>query len=262
MTERIIVEDLKLWRDEKMILHGIDWQVNAGEHWAILGANGSGKTSLIMSIAGYLSYSSGRIFLLEGWHGKVHLPNMRRKIGIVSSSLVERHVKNVPRITPHQIVLSGLFGSVGLFDPVSIAQEEDALTHLKAVGIEHLAYETFTTLSTGERQAAMLARTRMANNSLVVLDESCAGLDLAARERFLHSVQAIIAERPETTVVMITHHPEEIVPGITHVLLLRDGRIVAAGPRDSVMTNPNLSETFGVEVAVSAENGRYWVKVV
>jgi iron complex transport system ATP-binding protein len=257
---RLILQDVRTWRESTTILNGINWEVKPGEHWAVLGPNGSGKTSLLMALTGYLPVSRGRVFLLDGWIGRVHLPSQRKRIGIVSHPLADRFVKNAPGTTALEAILSGLHGSIGLWDEVSDEDRRRALDILAELGIAGLATKPFHVLSTGERQACMLGRSKMAANELVLLDEPCAGLDLGARERFLSSLEGILKDANCPTIVFITHHPEEIVSGITHVLLLRDGAVVAAGEKSAVMTPARLSETFGLPLRVTTDNGRYWVK--
>lgn len=257
---RLILEDVGLWRGQTTILKGINWQVEPGEHWAILGANGSGKTSLIMAVAGYLPFGSGRIFLLDGWIGKINLLEQRKKIGIVSQSLSEYIADKVFNIKAIEVVLTGLFGSLRLVDQVSDEDRQRALQILTELGHAELADKSFNLLSAGERQSCMLARSKMARNELVLLDEPCAGLDFAARERFLLTLEAMITGENSPTAVFITHHPEEIVSGISHLLLLRKGTVVAAGPKKEVMTSKLLSQTFDLPLRVTADNGRYWVQ--
>jgi iron complex transport system ATP-binding protein len=257
---RVIVDKVKLWRDRTIILKNINWQVKPGEHWAILGANGSGKTSLMMAIAGYMPFGEGRIYLLDGWIGRIHLQEQRKRIGIVSQSLSEYMAENVSDIKTLDVVLTGLFGSLRLYDEVTAADRRRALDILTELGLEELADRPFQLLSTGQRQSCMLARSKMARNELVLLDEPCASLDFGARERFLLSLEVTIRSDDAPTALFITHHPEEIVPAISHVLLLREGTVVAAGPKAEVMTPDRLARTFDLPLQVTANNGRYWVQ--
>jgi iron complex transport system ATP-binding protein len=259
-VSRLILEDVRLWRGDTTILQGINWHVKSGEHWAVLGTNGAGKTSLIMAISGYLPFGGGKIFLIDGWIGRINLPEQRKKIGIVSQSLSDHIAKNVPQITAIELVLSGLFGSLRLVDEVTEEERQRALQILTTLGHAESAMKPFSLLSTGQRQACMLGRSKMAQNELVLLDEPCAGLDLGARERFLSSLEAMIRSADSPTIIFITHHPEEIVSGISHVLLMRDGAVVAAGPKAEVMTSALLSQAFDLPLRVTADNGRYWVQ--
>lgn len=257
---RLILKNVRLWRKDTIILKDINWSVEQGEHWAILGPNGSGKTSLIMAVSGYLPFGGGKIFLIDGWIGRVNLIEQRKKIGVVSQSISEYIAKNVPFITPLELVLSGLFGSLRLVDPVAEKDRARALKILTEIGCADLVGKPFHVLSTGERQRCILARSRMAQNKLILLDEPCAGLDLGARERFLHSVNIMTRGKDAPTTIFITHHPEEIVAGISHVLLIREGELVAVGPKSDVMTAELLSKTFNLPLRVVSDNGRYWVQ--
>ncbi len=260
-SHRLILEDVHVWRGDTTILQGINWQVQRGEHWAVLGANGSGKTSLMMTLSGYLPFGRGRIFLLDGWIGKINLPAHRKRIGIVSQPLSEYIAEKVANCTALEVVLTGLFGSLRLVDAVSEAQRQQAQALLAELGCGGLADKPFKLLSTGQRQLCLLARSKMAQNELVLLDEPCAGLDLGARERFLSGLEGLLQDKTGPTILFITHHPEEIVAGITHVLFLRAGKMVAAGPKTEMMTSALLSQTFDLPLHVQANNGRYWVQV-
>jgi iron complex transport system ATP-binding protein len=213
-----------------------------------------------MAISGYLPFGRGKIFLMDGWIGKINLPEQRKRIGIVSQSLTDYIAKNIPQITAIELILSGLFGSLRLVDEVTEEQRQRARQILAELGHAELAMKPLSLLSTGERQTCMLGRSQMARSELVLLDEPCAGLDLGARERFLASVEAMTGSAHAPTLVFITHHPEEIVSGISHVLLMRDGAVVAAGPKAEVMTSALLSQTFDFPLRVMADNGRYWVQ--
>ena len=257
---RLIIENLKVWRDTNIILDGVNWQVNAGEHWAILGANGSGKSSLILSISGYLSYSEGRLFLLDGWHGQFHMPTQRKRLGVVSPTLAGRFVRNVPTATALQVVMTGRYASFWLVDEYTDQHRQEAQTILDNLNCGSLAEKVFSTMSSGERQIIMLARTIMANAELILLDEPCTSLDPGARERYLEAVQALSQLDNGPTLVFITHHPEEIIPGISHVMLMSQGKVVASGAKSDVLTSQNLSQTFAHPLALTETNGRYYIR--
>ncbi|MCA9987196.1 MAG: ATP-binding cassette domain-containing protein [Anaerolineales bacterium] len=259
-SPRLIVSGMRVWRDTTMILDGIDWQVNRGEHWAILGANGSGKSSLILSISGYLSYSEGRLFLLDGWHGEFHMPTQRKRLGVVSPSLAGRFVRNVPEATALQVVMTGRYASFWLVDEYTDAHAAEARAILGRLNCLELAEKTFSTMSSGERQIIMLARTIMARAELILLDEPCTSLDPGAREEYLSVVQTLTRLENGPTLIFITHHPEEIMPGISHVLLMGGGKVLARGPKKEVLTAANLSQTFSYPLDLINEAGRYWVR--
>lgn len=259
-TPRLIVENLRVWRGKSIILDGVTWQVNQGEHWAILGANGSGKSSLILSISGYLSYSEGRLFLLDGWHGQFHMPTQRKRLGVVSPTLAGRFVRNVPDATALQVVMTGRYASFWLVDEYTSDHEQEAQDILQKLGCPHLAGKIFSTMSSGERQIIMLARTIMAKAELILLDEPCTSLDPGARETYLQAVEALARLEDGPTLILITHHPEEIVPGISHALLMSEGKVIARGPKEEVMTADNLSQTFAIPLSMDEASGRYYIR--
>ena len=256
------VEEMRIWRDEKVIIEEITWRIRHGEHWALLGPNGSGKTSLLMAIAGYLPFGQGRLYLLDGWFGQINMREQRKRIGLVSQMLAEDIATKVFNITAEEGVLTGRCGALRLYDEITPALRAEARSLLAGLGRPELAPLPFKLLSTGQRQTVMLARTRMARSDLVLLDEPCAGLDMGARESFLLSLDALLASPDAPATIFITHHPDEIVPAISHVLLLSEGRAVASGPKDAVMTAPLLSETFGLPLQVAHDAGRFWVRAV
>lgn len=250
------LEGVSLRRGDTAILSGVDWSVRRGEHWAVLGPNGSGKTTLLRIVAGYLHPSSGRAAVLGGEFGRVDLRGLRRDIGWVSPALADQlH----PRDTALDVVVSGAFASIGLFfeDP-RVEQRERAVELLEVLGCGALAARPFGVLSQGERQRVVLARALMADPRLLVLDEPSAGLDIAAREDLLESLDVLVRVEDGPTVVLVTHHVEEIPAGVTHALLLSGGRVNAAGTREAVLTETEVSAAMGVELELLERGGRLW----
>ena len=255
---RLRLEGVGFWREDRRILSGIDWEVRAGEHWAILGPNGSGKTTLIMIATGYQPSSAGRVYVIDGYISEVVLPRVRERVALASAALSETMLERRRHTTGLEVVLSGRYASLGLFAAPSPELLARARSILAQLGADHLAEVPFARMSTGQRQLCMLGRCQMAQSLLVVLDEPCAGLDLAARETLLAAIRRG-CDSTTTPQVLVTHHPEEIVPGITHVLLLRAGAIVAQGPRETVLNEEQLTRTFGLPLRVLHEAGRVWV---
>lgn len=252
------VEDVSFRRGDTRVLHGISWRVPAGEHWAVLGPNGSGKTTLVMIATGYVPSSGGRVFLVDGYISEVVLPAVREKVGLVSAALTDVMLRHRGRTTGLEAVLSGHYASLGLYRRPTAAELAKARDIIRRFGIEHLADARFSLMSTGQRQRCLVARCYMAESELVILDEPCAGLDIGAREELLSGLERACQEQPDVPQVLVTHHVEEIVPSITHVLLLRDGRTVAQGPKDDVLNEANLEVTFGLPLEVICNNGRFW----
>ncbi|MCC8190056.1 MAG: ABC transporter ATP-binding protein [Planctomycetes bacterium] len=246
-----------LRRSGKQILDHIDWHMGRDEHWAIIGANGSGKTTLLQIAGGVLFPSAGEVTVLGGRFGATDLFQLRRRIGWVSSALVARMP---PSESARDIVISGLKATFGLVYEYSDVDVEKADLAIARVGLADRAHAPFGVLSQGEQQKTLFARSMMAGPELYILDEACSGLDLAARESFLHVVEGVIAAR-EAGVIMVTHHIEEIPPGITHALVLKGGKVLAAGPVEESLTSAVLSEAFAIRVAVERKNSRFWARV-
>lgn len=259
-TNDTVVElkDVSLHRDRRLLLEDVSWTVRRGEHWAVLGRNGAGKTLLLRIAAGYLWPSRGEVRVLSEYFGRVDLRRLRRDVGWVSSALAE---KIPPVETAREVVLSGAFATFGLYDQASREVEERGAALVRELGLERISESRFGDLSAGEKQRVLLARARMGSPRLLILDEPCAGLDLAARERLLDLVQKMSVEPDGPTMVMVTHRAAEIRPGFTHALLLGRGRVLAAGPIREVLTDERLTRALEIPVEVRRENGRWAVRV-
>jgi iron complex transport system ATP-binding protein len=247
---------VSLLRDGVLVLEDVSWTVGPGEHWAVLGPNGSGKTSLLHIAAGYLWPTRGAVSVLGSRFGKVDLRVLRRRIGWVSPALA---AQLSPGESAREVVLSGRFAALNLFfahpGAEDTAQADDLL---EVLGIAYLAERPFGVLSQGERQRVLVARSLLADPELLILDEPTAGLDLGAREDFLEALQVLTQAVGGPTVVFVTHHVEEIVPGISHVLLMRQGAVVAAGEKADVLRNGPLSRALGLPVEVHSRYDRHW----
>ena len=254
MADILCVSNLRVVRGRTEILRGLDWRVRHGEHWVILGPNGSGKTSLLKSITGYLSPSSGEIALLGRRYGETDWRELRLEVGIVTTSLQA----SIPAAeTALDTVVSGRYAQLDLWAKPKRAEVAEGRRLLRFVGGAHLARREWVHLSQGERQRILIARSLMARPKLLILDEPCAGLDPVAREEFLWFVESVAKSRPGPALVLVTHHAEEIMPAFTHALLLRDGRAFASGPKAGVVTSRRLSEAFGARITVSGARSRY-----
>ena len=251
------VEKLRVER-EAVILHEVNWRVERGQHWVILGANGSGKTSLLSALTGYLMPSSGEIRIGSASFGADDWREVRRSVGLVSSSLGH---KIEPDQTAREVILSGRAAQINYWGRVPKAEAVQAARVLRKVHALHLADRAWRYLSQGERQRVLIGRALMARLRMLFLDEPAAGLDPVAREDFLKFLSALAKNRHAPTLVLVTHHVEEIVPLFTHVLLLRDGRTLTAGPRREVLTSAHLSSTFNATVRVRVRDDRYRLEV-
>jgi len=248
------VSGLRVTRGRTEILRGIDWRVQRGEHWVILGPNGCGKTSLLKSITGYLSPSSGEIALLGRRYGESDWRELRLEVGIVTSAL---QAAIPPAETALETVVSGRYAQLDLWSKPSRSESAEGRRLLRFVGGTHLAGREWAHLSQGERQRILIARSLMARPKLLILDEPCAGLDPVSREEFLWFVEGLARRRSGPSLVLVTHHAEEIMPAFTHALLLREGGVFASGAKLGVVTTRRLSGAFGARVSVRRHRGRY-----
>ena len=251
------VEKLRVER-EAVILDEVDWRVERGQHWVILGANGSGKTSLLSALTGYLMPSSGEIRIGSARFGANDWREVRRSVGLVSSSLGH---KIEAEQTARDVILSGRAAQINFWGRVPAPEEKQASRVLRQVRASHLADHPWRYLSQGERQRVLIGRALMARLRLLFLDEPAAGLDPVAREDFLKFLTTLAKSPRAPTLVLVTHHIEEIVPLFTHVLLLRGGKTLVAGAKAKVLTSAHLSATFGAPVAVRHTGSRYRLEV-
>jgi len=229
-----------------------------GQHWVILGSNGSGKTSLLNVIMGYEQATSGRFMVFGSPFGTMPWQEIRQKVGIVSISVSQR-------IQPDQIaqniVIAGKTAMMNTWAPVTESQIGEAKRWLYLVGIEHLAERPWGVLSQGERQRLMIARALIIQPKLLVLDEPCAGLDPVARESFLEFLQHILTEEFKIPTILVTHHVEEIVPMFTHVLLMKGGEVKDAGEKHEMLTSQKLTDTFGANIDIQIHYNRFFLRI-
>ncbi|CEA02584.1 putative ABC transporter ATP-binding protein YlmA [Jeotgalicoccus saudimassiliensis] len=257
--EKVLSLSNIIWRrNGDTILDNISFEVNPGEQWAVLGLNGAGKTSLLDIIMGYNYPTAGSASVIGTEFGRASLPEMRKRIGYVSSSLDKFH-ETLNRETGLNIILSGKFSSFGIYRDIDEETKKHAEQLLNDLNLNHLADRTYNTFSQGERRRILIGRALMGQPELLILDEPCSGLDIRAREDVLKIVNRIPEE--ERHLLYVTHHIEELTGAITHVLLIKDGRIVAAGPKGEVLTGSLLSDTYKTPVKVYFENERPWLVI-
>ena len=245
---------------EAVILESIDWRVERGEHWAILGANGSGKTSLLRALTGYLPPTAGQIRVLGETYGRFDWRDLRTRIGLVSSS-VHQMMEDNDGETALKAVISGRYAQIGYWGEIRPGDRRAATAILRRIEAGALRDRPWRFLSQGERQRVLIGRALMASPKLMILDEPCAGLDPVAREHFLQFLRRLARTRGAPTMVLVTHHVEEIIAMFSHVLVLKSGRVLAAGARGRVLTSAILSSAFQTPVRLTRERGRYSLSV-
>ncbi|HHW38541.1 MAG TPA: ABC transporter ATP-binding protein [Bacillales bacterium] len=243
--------------DEKQVLKNINWDIHTGENWVLFGLNGSGKTTLLSIITGYLWTSSGQVTVLGKEFGKYPLYELRKQIGVVSSS--------IDYLMPgydyaENIVLSGKYASFGLHKDPNQNDIDFALSIMERFCCTDLIHRTFETLSQGQKQKVMIMRALMAKPKLLILDEPCAGLDVLAREQLLEFINALGEDPKAPSMLYVTHHVEEILPTFKYITLLRDGQIYAKGSINNILTDQMLSDFLGRDVKIDQFNQRNYLK--
>jgi len=254
----LALRDLRVLRGGVTILQNVSWEVARGQHWVLLGANGSGKSSLLSALAGYLPPTSGACSVLGQHFGESDWRDLRTHLGIVSAALAALMHPEEPAA---RTVLTGRDGSIDLWGPVSRAERAEALLWLEKVEAGDLADRPWGVLSQGERQRVLIARALIRSPRLLILDEPCAGLDPVAREALLAFLGRLIRRKDGTSVVLVTHHVEEILPEFTHALLLHHGTVAASGLIRSTLTQPNLHKIFDAPLKLSRRAGRYKLEI-
>ena len=242
-------------RSGRPILDSLDWTVRAGERWAIIGPNGSGKTTLLQIASTYLWPSRGAVRVLGAELGNVDARELRRAIGYVSPALA---AQIDPDLAAVDVVMTARHAALApWWHTFSDDDRSRALKLLEIMGCGSLSERTFGTLSSGERQRLLIARTLMTQPDLLLLDEPAAGLDLGAREALIGRLTDLAASREPAAIALVTHHVEEIPTGFTHALVLAGGRAVAAGRIRDALASEILSEAYGLPLDVDASNGRF-----
>jgi len=255
MPQVLEFSDVVVRRNARDIVSHLDWVVSDDERWVVLGPNGAGKTTVLQLADTLLHPTSGVVTILGERLGRTDVFELRPRIGFASSAMARRVP---PEETVLDVVLTAAFSVVGRWrEDYEDIDERRALRVLAEWRLDHLADRTFGTLSDGEQKRVQIARAVMTDPELLLLDEPTASLDLGAREELLTLLSGY-AQAPTTpAMVMVTHHVEEIPVGFTHVLLLRDGEVVASGPLGEALTAENLTATFGVDITLTHDGGRY-----
>lgn len=252
----VSLSDVSLVIEGLRVLSHVDWEVMPGENWVVIGPNGSGKTSLLSIIDGYRWPSSGEVSVLGRKFGEADLRELRTETGLVSSYL-DWMIGGDEKVV--DLVVSGKFGSTRVWSKVMPTDAARAKSLLGAMGCAGHLGKTLSELSQGERQKVAIARAMMARPRLLILDEPCEGLDIASRESFLDGLAPLLSRRGGPSFIEVTHRTEDIPPGFTHALLLREGRVVGSGEIRKTLTSKKLSRCLGTEIALKSWGGRYYM---
>jgi iron complex transport system ATP-binding protein len=248
MPPSLELDDVSFIRDDRHILAEIDWAVHPDERWLILGANGSGKTTMVRIASMYEHPSKGRVTVLGETLGSTDVRVLRRRIGVMSAALGAQFR---PALAAEDIVVTARYAALEpWWHTYSSADYARAHECLAQMGVSQYAKRSLGTLSSGEQQRVMLARALMNEPGVIVLDEPSARLDLGGREQLVGALADLTTDPAAPPLVLVTHHVDEVPPGMTHALLLRDGRILATGAIDDVLTAEALSECFAMPLVL------------
>ncbi|WP_046501834.1 ABC transporter ATP-binding protein [Streptomyces odonnellii] len=255
MSDVLELVDVSVVRDGRALVDDVSWSVKEGERWVILGPNGAGKTTLLSLSSSYLFPTTGSVTILGDRLGKVDVFELRPRIGIAGVAMAEKLPK---RQTVLQTVLTAAYGMTATWrEDYDEVDEQRARAFLDRLGMTEYLDRRFGTLSEGERKRTLIARAMMTDPELLLLDEPAAGLDLGGREDLVRRLGRLARDPYAPSMIMVTHHVEEIAPGFTHVLMIRQGKVLAAGPMETELTSRNLSLCFGLPLVVERVGDRW-----
>jgi iron complex transport system ATP-binding protein len=257
MKTIVKLQNIHFNRNDRTILNDISWTIEQNQHWALLGANGSGKTSLLKIITGYEWPTEGSVQVLGEYYGQCNLRELRKHIGWVSTSLEHKLPENDSAV---EIVASGLDASIGIFRDITENELKLAHESLAMVNAENFAEQKFGFLSQGEQQRVLIARALINRPSLLILDEPCAGLDPASKIRFLGDLSRLANSPDAPTIVIVTHHIEEIDTWINKVMVLKNGEVLLSGIKTEVLTSVILSQALDMDIYVQKDGLRYYIR--
>ena len=259
MKEILNYKNITFKRDGRKILKDINWKVCEGENWALLGLNGSGKSTILSMIPAYTFATSGELSVFGKTFGSCVWNDVKTKVGFVSSTL-NNFSDRLNTQTLSDVVLSGKYNSIGIYQEITQQDREEANKIIDDFKLTQLKINKFSTLSQGEQRKTLLARAFMNKPELLILDEPCSGLDIRAREIFLKSLEENFKNK-NMPFIYVTHQIEEIISSVTHVAILDKGEIVAQGNKFEVLTEENLSKLFDIDLKIEWSNDRPWLLV-
>ena len=254
MSFLVQIKNADVYVGGNKVLNSLSWSMGEKENWAIIGNNGSGKTTFMRLIFGELIPVYGGKVGLFGNKEHTSLSDVREKIGYVSAEYQNSYDR--PALG-WEVVASGYFSSIGLHEEVTLKQKEAAFASMKYLGIENLSETPYRQMSYGEARRILLARAMVRRTHLMILDEPCTGLDIPTREIFLETIEKM--SRKRTQMIYVTHRIEEIMPCISHVLYLKNGKIFKQGKKEVMMNSKTLSSALGCSLTIQKNSKRYWL---
>lgn len=255
MGDVLELASVRVVRGKTTLLDDVSWRIKEGERWVVLGPNGAGKTTLLQIAGARIHPTSGVAGILDEVLGTVDVFELRPRIGLASAALAKQIPEHEKVLN---VVVTAAYGVTGRWrENYERDDERRAFGLLNAWGMSTFLNRPFSSLSEGERKRVQIARALMTDPELLLLDEPAAGLDLAGREDLLRRLSLLAHDEDAPAMVLVTHHLEEVPPGFTHAMLMRDGGVVAQGPVAEVLTEEHLSATFGLPLTISRQDGRY-----
>jgi iron complex transport system ATP-binding protein len=256
VTEVVALEGVSVFREGRRLLDGVDWTVNSHERWVVLGPNGAGKTTMLQVASTYLTPSRGTVRVLGHTRGRYDVRELRERIGYAGAgpaSLVRPHLPAL------EIVVTGRHAAFvdSRWHHYTEGDWAQAEANLERLGADRLGDRTFGTLSAGEKQRVLIARSLMTDPDLLLLDEATTGLDLGAREELVASLADLATDPNSPAVALVTHHVEEIPEGFAHIVMLGAGQVMASGEIDATLSSESLSSCFGGGLRLERHEGRY-----
>jgi iron complex transport system ATP-binding protein len=255
-SEVVALEDVAVIREGRRLLDDVDWSVNSHERWVVLGPNGAGKTTMLQVASTYLTPSRGTVRVFGHTRGRFDVRELRERIGYAGAGPASLVHTNLPAL---EIVVTGRHAAFvdSRWHDYAEGDWAQAQANLERLGVGPLADRTFGTLSAGEKQRVLIARSLMTDPDLLLLDEATTGLDLGAREELVASLADLATDPDSPAVALVTHHVEEIPEGFTHIVMLGAGRVMASGEIDATLSPESLSSCFGVPLRLERQEGRY-----
>lgn len=257
--EILSFEDITFRRDGREILKGVNWKIHEGEKWVLLGLNGCGKSTLLGMIPVFTHPTSGTLRVFEHTFGKYPWEKVKERVGFVSSTMYS-FLNTLNYYSLEEIIISGKFSTIGIYSDIEEEDRISARQLIKDFDLEYLKDGTFLNQSQGEQRRTLIARAFMNDPDLMILDEPCASLDLKAREYLLKTLNYKY-ENTNSPLVYVTHNIEEIFPAITHVAIMKDGKIINKGKKEDILKDEILSEVYDNEIKIEWEKNRPWVKI-